>query len=101
MEIDWTGYEFQLADGQALRIVRASGIEIRCVTGTLWVTEAGDYTDYFLLAGQTYRLRGNGLALVEGVGSASAALRSSPTVLDKLRNCFETKKTPPQAGICA
>ena len=101
MEIDWTGYEFQLADGQALRIARACGIEIRCVTGTLWLTEAGDGTDHFLLAGQSYRLRGNGLALVEGIGRASASIGRSPTILEKLRNCLDATKTQPRAEICA
>ncbi len=101
MKIQLAGDEFQLGDGQALKITGARGLEIRCITGTLWLTEAGDGMDHFLASGQSYRLRGNGLALVEGIGRASASIGRTPSVLEKLRNHLDASEAQAPAEICA
>ena len=62
---------FSLAPGEVLRVDRAVGVEVAVDCGRIWVTEERSFDDVWLAAGQSVRLAGHGLAIVESVGGAS------------------------------
>ena len=57
-----------------LRLRKARGVEIRALAGRVWITEDGAVGDYFLEPGRSYRVRGNGLVLLEGDNGGNRAL---------------------------
>ena len=59
-----------LAAGEILRIESARGLEVRCESGHLWITEEAQPDDVWLAPGQRVRLVGSGLALLEAKGPA-------------------------------
>lgn len=64
------GVECRLHPNRPLRLTRARGRHIRCTSGCAWVTAPGMADDVFLHAGETWRIEGNGLVLVEAIGFA-------------------------------
>ena len=60
-----------LAPGEVLRVDRALGVEVAVDRGRIWVTEERSFEDVWLAAGQSVRLAGRGLAIVEAVDGAS------------------------------
>ncbi len=48
-------------------VTHARGLELRALTGIVWITEAGEACDVFLRAGESYRIRGQGLVVLEAV----------------------------------
>ncbi|MGV7210338.1 DUF2917 domain-containing protein [Oxalobacteraceae bacterium A2-2] len=58
-----------------MRLERAAGRRIECLSGTAWITAYGLRTDIMLRAGQSFEVPNNGLTLVEAVGSGSATIR--------------------------
>ena len=61
-----------------LIVVRgARGLRIACTAGTVWITVADEPGDTFLSAGQTHVVQGNGLAIVENIGSGSIRIGKS------------------------
>jgi hypothetical protein len=63
-----------LEKGKALRIDKAQGKEVLCVEGELWVTQAGDPTDYLLESGQRLNLGARGPVVVSAIGVSSFVL---------------------------
>ena len=59
-----------LAAGEILRIESPRGLEVRCRSGHLWITEQAQPDDVWLAPGQRVRLVGSGLALLEAKGAA-------------------------------
>ena len=59
-----------LAAGEILRIESPRGLEVRCESGYLWITEEAQPDDVWLAPGQRVRLVGAGLALLEAKGAA-------------------------------
>ena len=53
-----------LAPKETLPLEQALGAKVRCLRGSVWVTQDGDYRDYYLYAGDTVHLDRPGLALV-------------------------------------
>jgi Protein of unknown function (DUF2917) len=53
-----------LAARGVLDIRDGKGIEVRCLCGTVWITQAGDREDIVLHGGQFFVLERQGLALV-------------------------------------
>lgn len=43
---------------------------VRCLSGTAWITMAGDPRDYVLQPGEQILLRGQGLAAMQALGNA-------------------------------
>ncbi|HXF79282.1 MAG TPA: DUF2917 domain-containing protein [Usitatibacter sp.] len=60
-----------LSPGEVLRVDRAAGVEVAVDAGRVWVTEERSSGDVWLAAGESVRLAGRGLALVEAVGGAA------------------------------
>ena len=59
-----------LAAGEILRLESPLGLEVRCESGHLWITEEAQPDDVWLAPGQRVRLVGAGLALLEAKGAA-------------------------------
>lgn len=74
MKIDLGSGEICLRDNQPLRLDGARGLRIECMVGMIWITETGHPDDIFLSAGQSYRLAGNGISLVESIGDGRIRL---------------------------
>ena len=53
-----------LAEREVLDIRGGKGIEVRCLGGNVWITQAGDRGDIVLQGGESFVLDRNGLALV-------------------------------------
>jgi hypothetical protein len=71
-----------LADNEAISLGRpGSGMEVACIAGLVWVTQAGDPEDHVLAPGETIRLGGSGDVAMMAFAPARvlvAAMRSSP-----------------------
>lgn len=67
MDLDLYYSELVLFDSVPVRLSSAKGVRVVCTAGTVWLTVEGEAGDIFLRAGEIYRLRGNGLALIEGI----------------------------------
>ena len=52
------------------------GMTLRCETGTLWLTQAGDHMDYFLKVGESFQPKGSGLLVVQALGESSLSVSS-------------------------
>ena len=60
----------ELQAGTVLRLDAPRGLEVRCESGLLWITEEAQPDDVWLAAGQRVRLVGLGLAVLEAKGRA-------------------------------
>lgn len=100
MEIELCSCELQLEDGRALRITDARGIEIRCTAGVVWLTEENDGSDHFLASGESHRLRGTGLALIEGIGPARVVITQPTTRLTQLLKLLPAGRARPSPRLC-
>lgn len=52
------------------------GAAIQCLNGRLWVTQVGDFDDYFLEAGETFFVTQPGLVLVEARRDSAVRITS-------------------------
>jgi hypothetical protein len=82
---------------QALDAARTG--EVRVVAGIVWLTVAGETTDIFLHAGDSYRLPGRGRIMVEAIHgparlSLANAVPSEPTFVARWRNAWFRPETP-------
>ncbi len=60
-------------DGICLR-GNNQGKRLKCAGGILWVTQAGDQTDYFLLEGEEFIIHSSGTVIIEARKDAMVAL---------------------------
>lgn len=74
MEFDLGGGEICLRDNHPIRLQQARGLRITCTAGIIWLTVSGVPGDVFLQPGETHELAGNGLALIESLGSGRIRL---------------------------
>jgi hypothetical protein len=78
MKIDLGSGELCLRHGQPIRVTRAPGLRVSCVAGMIWITVAGEAADVFLAPGQSYRIKDQGLALIESIGEGRVRLEIAP-----------------------
>lgn len=71
MRIDVSSGEIRLTESQPVSLRGARGLRVECTAGVVWITVSGEAADIFLKPGQSHRLRGDGLALIESIGSGS------------------------------
>jgi hypothetical protein len=79
-----TGLEVVLRENRPLRLAGARGRRILCTAGCAWITAPGVADDIFLHGGEAWVVAGDGLVLVEAVGSAAVAIgmdRNAKSVL--------------------
>lgn len=67
MKIDLVSSELRLSSNKPIRLSRAQGLRIHCVSGTIWVTAADLLADIFLTAGESHRIDSQGLVLIESI----------------------------------
>ena len=68
MRLNLENTKLLLQENQPLRLINGKGAVIRCLSGTAWMTVAGEATDCVLEPGQERRLENDGLALIEPMG---------------------------------
>lgn len=60
----------RLARGRALHLDGARrGLQLGCISGRVWITRAGDSSDYLLGPGQQLRIQARGRIVVEALTS--------------------------------
>jgi Protein of unknown function (DUF2917) len=64
----------QLKRGVLLRVCECEGKQVIAHSGSVWITEHGSLRDVVLHAGESFKLAGRGVALVEALGDASISL---------------------------
>jgi len=71
----FTDFEIVLRENRPLRLTRARGRRIVCISGCTWITAPAVAEDIYLKAGEGWLIPNQGLVLVEAVGSATVILR--------------------------
>jgi hypothetical protein len=64
----------ELQRGKFLRVNSGAGSTVTARSGSVWITEQDSRRDVVLRAGQSFRLRREGLALIEAFSDASIFL---------------------------
>jgi len=67
-----------LQDNETLRLPRGAGLVLRCRSGTLLVTRAGDPADHVLEVGGELRLPARGLAVAWALSDAELEVEREP-----------------------
>ena len=55
--------------GESLPITDGAGLAVKCIWGTLWITQHGDLEDRVLGSGESFVLDRPGLSLVTALGN--------------------------------
>ena len=76
MKIDLSRSDLTVYRNRPLRLEHARGQVIRCLGGTVWITQPEHREDVFLADGEELGVESDGLVLVEGVGGTAALKRS-------------------------
>ena len=71
-------YEVGLGSAEAISVV-ATGWEVHCLSGRLWITEEGG-TDIWLQAGESARLTRRGRTVIEASGVAALRMAAPPAI---------------------
>lgn len=72
MRIELEGGAVRLAANQTLRLRDSTGTTVCAVEGSVWITEENQARDIVLAAGGCYRLKHDGLALINPLGGTAA-----------------------------
>jgi hypothetical protein len=83
VRIDRAAFRLALARGELLRLDDAGCFEVLVESGRVWITEERNARDTWLAAGQSARLEGRGLTLLEATEQAririgERAIRGAP-----------------------
>ena len=72
MRIELNAGAVKLASNQTLRLRDSAGSTVCAVEGSVWITEENQPRDIVLEAGNCYRLRNAGLAIVNALGGEAS-----------------------------
>jgi hypothetical protein len=72
MRIELQSGAVKLAANQTLRVVDGEGTTVCAVEGSVWITEENQARDIVLQAGNCYRLRERGVAILNSLGGSAA-----------------------------
>jgi hypothetical protein len=72
MKLELKNGAVQLGPNQTLKVVDGAGSTVTAVQGAVWITEENRPNDIVLESGKSYRLREQGVALVNSLGGAAA-----------------------------
>jgi hypothetical protein len=67
----------QLARHQHVEVIDGRGASMRCLFGSVWLTQDGDPRDIVLAAGDTFTLDRDGVAIVFATDDASLSFSST------------------------
>lgn len=68
----------QLARGELIAWPRASAVEVKVITGCVWITRHNDFDDHLLRPGQSLRIGRGALALIEGECESTLRVQAAP-----------------------
>jgi hypothetical protein len=68
----------ELPGGHVLRVVDGAGHGVAVFEGVVWITQADDSRDVFLLPGETFHFDRDGLAVVEALSDTRLAVYPTP-----------------------
>lgn len=91
--------ELCLQADQPQRLERANGIIVRCVSGTVWLTQEGRADDVFFSAGEFYAIESNGLVLLEALGVDGACVHITPSTCPENRMDKRFTEVPPGEAL--
>ena len=74
MRIELRNTIFRITDENKVSLSKADKIQIKCLEGKVWLTVEGMTYDYVLSAGEHIEVKGNGLALLQGLPFATVQL---------------------------
>lgn len=74
MNIKFDRAELFLEAHQVLRLRNASGTQVQCLQGALWVTQYRDHQDHFVGPGNVLTLDRAGLALIHAIAPTELVL---------------------------
>lgn len=69
-----SAHQFRLPRGAQLKLRDAVGATVSALDGFVWITEEDNPRDIVLQPGQSFRLSGKGLSMVEALSSASISI---------------------------
>ncbi len=72
MRIELKAGAVRLAPNQTLKVVDGEGTTVCAVEGSVWITEENQARDIVLQAGNCYRLRERGVAILNSLGGSAA-----------------------------
>ena len=78
-------HQLQLPRGAQLKLRDAAGTTVSALHGFIWITEENNPRDIVLQPGQSFRLAGRGLSMVEALSSASISIFVIPDVRPRTR----------------
>ena len=68
-----TYFQIELGVNEAVSLRRVKNSELRCQSGSVWITEENGSKDIVLSAGQSYRLTRSGRTVVQSLGLSEGA----------------------------
>ena len=76
MNIQLQQGRLQLARSRHVQVIDGRGSSMRCLAGSVWVTQEGDPRDIVLAAGDAFTLDRDGVAIVYATSDAAIAFSS-------------------------
>lgn len=76
------GQLLELGRKQTLQLAQARGERVRCLRGTLWITQEGDREDHIVSAGEDFTVNRDGVTLVTVIQSPSTLMVTRPAPQD-------------------
>jgi len=67
MQIGLTQAKISLGASRGISLEDAAGVEVECLTGSVWLTMDGDRRDIVLPPGEAHTIERNGLTLVNAI----------------------------------
>jgi hypothetical protein len=68
----------ELPGGHVLRVIDGAGHGVAVFQGVVWITQADDSRDVFLLPGETFHFDRDGLAVIEALSDTRLAVVPAP-----------------------
>ena len=72
MKLEMKQGAVKLGPNQTLKVLDAAGSTVCALEGAIWITEENDAKDIVLQPGGCYRLRHDGVAIVNSLGGEAA-----------------------------
>jgi DUF2917 family protein len=67
MQIGLTQAKISLGASRGISLEDAAGVEVECLTGSVWLTMEGDSRDIIVAPGDAYAIDRNGLTLINAI----------------------------------
>lgn len=71
MRLDFENANLELDRMQSLALRDSAGLQVRCLQGTVWITQEGSDADQILKPGESFTLKRDGLTVICALGGAA------------------------------